>query len=236
MAMGKRTVNSLGVLGVALVLGGAYFGVAAPILAQKNSVGIELQQAQQIGTSYENKLTSFENGESDRTKQATDLMALFEGLVTDSIDIESASRAIATSLPSGVTLSSFTFGPAQPVSSIAGDPLALSGFTAPADFGAAGDGTAAAPAATGTESDAVESAGAAQTPAEGTQGIDPNAPTAGFNRVPFTIEVSAASYAELSAYLNSLSEQPRLMSVVSVDSTRSDTVSATIYAYAYSGQ
>jgi hypothetical protein len=238
MAMGKRTVNSLGVLGVALVLGGAYFGVAAPILSGKNAIELELQQAQQLGSSYEAKLLSFENGDSDATRAATDTMELFDGLVPDSLDIESASRAIAASLPSGVKLESFTFGATQQVSTFTGSPLGLTGFTPPTEF-AAGDAAAPAPAAPAAgEQDAVATAnGTAAAPtAEVAQGVDPNAPTAGFNRIPFTISVSAGSYAELSAYLNSLSEQPRLMSVVSVDSNRSDAVTATIYAFAYSGQ
>lgn len=237
MAMGKRTVNSLGVLGVALVLGGAYFGVAAPILSGKNAIELELQQAQQLGSSYEAKLLSFENGDSDATRAATDTMELFDGLVPDSLDIESASRAIAASLPSGVKLESFTFGATQQVSTFTGSPLGLTGFTAPTEF-AAGDPAAAAPAPAAGEQDAVATAnGTAAAPtAEVAQGVDPNAPAAGFNRIPFTISVSAGSYAELSAYLNSLSEQPRLMSVVSVDSNRSDAVTATIYAFAYSGQ
>jgi type II secretory pathway component PulM len=87
MAMGKRTVNSLGVLGVALVLGGAYFGVAAPILSGKNAIELELQQAQQLGSSYEAKLLSFENGDSDATRAATDTMEV-------SFPIPSTSRAL----------------------------------------------------------------------------------------------------------------------------------------------
>lgn len=236
MAMGKRTVNSLGVLGVALVLGGAYFGVAAPLIAGKNSVQIELDQAQQLELSYSAKLKNFQSGENDTTRQATETMNLFDGLVPDSIDIESASRAIASSLPSGVTLNSFTFGATEQVTSVTGTPLALTGFTPPSSFGAA-DAAATATTPPAEQDPVAATDGSGETPvAEGAQGVNPSAPASGFNRIPFTIEVSAGSYAELSDYLNSLAEQPRLMSVVSVDSSRSDAVTATIYAYAYSGQ
>jgi len=235
MAMGKRTVNSLGVLGVVLVLGGAYFGVAAPLISEKNSVQIELDQAQQLELSYSAKLKNFQSGENDTTRQATETMELFDGLVPDSIDIESASRAIAASLPSGVTLNSFTFGDTQQVTTVTGSPLALTGFTPPESF-AAVEGTAATTAPPAEDPVAATDESGETPVAEGAQGIDPNAPAAGFNRIPFTIDVSAGSYAELSAYLNSLAEQPRLMSVVSVDSSRPEGVTAKIYAYAYSGQ
>lgn len=238
MAMGKKTVNSLGVLGIAVIAGGAYFGLAAPLLAQTKATELELQQAQQLSQSYTSKLTGFQGGQSDETKAATDTQALFEGLVAESLDIESASRALAASLPSGVKLESFDFGAIQQVSSLQDNPTSISGFQAPPEF--AGGGAAAAPApAAASQEEAVDSAGgssAAAPAVEGEQGVNPDAPISGFSRVPFTIQVTADSYAQLSAYLNSLSGQPRLISVVSVDSTRAETISATIYAFAFSGR
>lgn len=241
MAMGRRTVNSLGALGVAVILGGAYFGVAAPIIASKNSVSVELQQAESLSSSYESKLTSFKNGESEEAKSAKATMALFDGLVPTSINIESASRAIAASLPQGVTLDSFDFKPAQQVASLDAPALTIDAFVAPKEFTA--DTTAVAPAAAAPEGKKEQDTAAAatgtdtgSTAAASTGAVDPNAPISGFERIPFTITVSADDYSSLSEYLNSLSDQPRLMSVVSVDSTRSEKVSATIYAFAFAGR
>ena len=240
MAMGKRTVNSLGVLGVAIILGGAYFGLAAPVLTERSSTELEYEQAQQLSLSYTGKLSSFQNGQSEESRAATETMELFQGLVSETLDIESASRAIAASLPGGVKLESFDFGSAQQVASLQEAPLGIDGFTAPPEFAEGAGATPAAPAPESQE-DAVESAGGtAENPvatAVGEQGVNPDAPISGFNRIPFTIKVSASSYIELSAYLNSLAEQPRLMSVVSVDSNSTEgAVTATVYAFAFSGR
>lgn len=231
----NRTVNSLGVLAVAAILGGTYFGVVSPILAEKSSIELEIAQAEMIGQNYSTKLTNFQNGDSDESKAATDVMELFQGLVPETMDIESASRAIAASLPSGVKLDSFDFGAPTQVAPFKGSPMSISGFAAPSQFTSTGV-VPPAPAET-TQEDAVKNAGGSEQPAAGgDQAVNPNAATSGFQQIPFTIQVSASSYSELAEYLNSLSDQPRLMSVVSVDSTRSDSVSAKIYAFAFSGK
>lgn len=237
MAMGKRTVNSLGVIAAAIILGGVYFGVASPILTQKAATEIELEQAKLIGQNYATKLSEFQGGQTDKTLAATQTMELFQGLVSESIDIESASRAIAASLPSGVKLDSFDFGSAQQVSSLQLTPLTISGFTPPAEFSGTAPGAAQAPAAK-NQQDAVKGAGGSkENLAPAANGaVDPSALISGFNRIPFTIKVTADSYGELSEYLNSLSQQPRLMSVVSIDTSRSTSVSATIYAFAFAGR
>jgi len=238
MAMGKKTVNSLGILGVAVIAGGAYFGIAAPILSEKKAVEVEYEQAQLLNQTYSTKLSEFSAGATDETRAAQDTQILFDGLVSDSLDIESASRAIAASLPEGVKLESFDFGAVQQVSDLQMTPPTISGFTPPTEFagGGAADAAAAAPEPT-NEQDAVEGAGGEveNLADSGPQAVDPSAPIDGFNRIPFTIEVSAGSYTELAEYLNSLSDQPRLMSVVSVDSSRADAVTATIYAFAFAG-
>lgn len=235
MALGRKTVNSLGALAAVGILAGAYFGVASPIIESNSKVEAELLQAQQIGASHTNKLSSFQGEGDDATRAATETMATFQSLVAGSIDIESASRAIASALPPGVKLESFDFGATQPVAAVQSAPLTITGFTAPAEFTGAAP-VAETPAETSQE-DAVADAGAEKEnlAPEAAASVDPSAPISGFNRVPFTIEVTANSYGELSEYLNSLSQQPRLMSVVSIDSNRSETVSATIYAFAFSG-
>lgn len=213
MAMGRRTINSIGAIAAAGIVAGVYFGVASPILTQKSVKEGELQQAQMLGEGYQAKLDNFRGGISDEAQEATNTAELFRSLVSESIDIESASRAIASALPSRVRLDSFNFGAAQQVASLENVPLTIGGYTPPTEFGG-GEG-----AATG----------------EGTTAVDPSAPISGFNRIPFTIKVTADSYDDLASYLNSLAEQPRLMSVVSIDTSRADTISATVYAFAFAG-
>lgn len=214
MPMGRRTINSIGAIAAVGIVAGVYFGVAAPILSQRAATETELQQAQTLGEGYQTKLQNFRSGISDEAQEAQNTAELFQSLVSESIDIESASRAIAAALPPGVKLDSFNFGAAQQVATLASEPLTISGYTAPAEFG--GEDAAA----TGGEATAV----------------DPSAPISGFNRIPFTIKVTAGSYDELADYLNSLAEQPRLMSVVSIDTSRAETVSATVYAFAFAGR
>lgn len=235
MAMGRKTVNSLGVLVAAVILGGSYFGIVSPIIAGNASAGQELEQAKIIGQSYASKLETFKNGATEETQAATDTMTAFQSLVAQSIDIESASRAIAAALPEGVRLESFNFGATQPAAEIQSVPLNIAGYVAPPEFSE----TAAPAEGTGeqNQADSVDDAGGTEENlATGPTVVDPSAPISGFNRIPFTIKVTANSYPELAAYLDSLAQQPRLMSVVSIDSSRSEAVSATIYAFAYSGR
>ncbi len=215
MAMGKNTITGIGVAIAASLLVGSYFGVAAPLIAINSTTATELEQAEQLGNNYVAKLARFAGGESEEIRSALQTTDEFNSYVSETLDIESASRAIAASLPSGVKLDSFNFGAAQSVSALADAPVSIGAFTPPAEFGASAEGGGEA------------AAGAA---------VDPTAPLSGFNRVPYTIKVSAGSYSELAEYLNSLSRQPRLMSVVSVDSSISEGVTATIYAYAFAGR
>lgn len=224
MAMGRQATNILGSVGAAVILAGAYFGVAAPILNSTKSNEEELQSAKSMGTSYVQQLSQFKNSaQSPELQQATANLEEFKQLVPGSIDIESASRAIAGSLPSGVKLGAFNFGAAEQVSSLDLTTPPLSGFTPPKGFGGGDSGASSNPISSSSSQPAANSTGV---PASGTT-------TNGFTRVPFTISVTAGNLDQLSEYLNQLSDQPRLISVVSVDSTNGDTVTATIYAYAF---
>lgn len=214
MPMGRRTINSIGAIAAVGIVAGVYFGIAAPILSQRAATETELQRAQTISEGYKAKLFAFRSGISDEAQEAQNTADLFQSLVPESIDIESASRAIAAALPAGVKLDSFSFGTAQQVASLASEPLTISGYAPPAEFGG---------------KDAAAKGGEATA-------VDPSAPISGFNRIPFTIKVTAGSYDELAEYLNGLAEQPRLMSVVSIDTSRSETVSATVYAFAFAGR
>jgi len=224
MAMGRQTTNVFGSIIAVAIIVGAYFGVAAPILNGKSANETELAEAKQLNSSYVQKLSQFSSdAQSPEVQKATASLEEFKRLVPGSIDIESASRAIADSLPSGVKLGSFNFGAAQQVSSLKLPEPSLSGFTAPTEFAQIG----------GEANSTTTSTGPNDT--SSTSGTAPSSSgaTSGFTRIPFTIEVTAGSYDELAEYLNQLSDQPRLISVVSVDSSRTETVSAKVYAFAF---
>lgn len=232
----KRMIGTIGAFSAMVLIGGTYMGVVSPLLEEKQSVEMQIDNANTLNDSYLKKLSGFKSGENDETRKAADITATFNSLVAGSIDIESASRAIAASLPSGVKLSSFNFGAMQKVTSRQSSPVSISGFTAPSEFSNKAE---VAPAAKATsQEDAVNEAGGSteNLAPQKAAGVDPAAPVSEFNRIPFTIEVSASSYGELSKYLDSLSQQPRLMNVVSVDSSRSDSVSAKVYAFAFAGK
>lgn len=233
MAIGKNTVNAIGVVAAASILAGAWFGAASPLLDQKKEAETQMAQAEIIGKGYSNKLSSFQGDKNRTIEEASRTIGNFQSLVSKTIDIESASRAIAKSLPSGVTLTSFDFVSAQSVSKLSSSPLSISGYSAPSEFsGTSKPKTEKAQ----NQTDAVTEAGSSTSSTAGPKAVDPNAPIVGFNRIPFTIKVTANSYDDLAKYLDKLRSQPRLMNVVSVDSSKTENVSATIYAFAFAGR
>lgn len=246
MAMGKRAVNALGGTVAAVLVAGGCLGVALPILNGNAKAEKELSSSREISSTYTKQLTRLSSGEQNsQNQQLEESIAKFKSLVPGSIDIESASRAIASALPEGVKLNSFNFGTAQAVTSLDATAPSLSGFTPPTSFGdSAADAAASTSSSsssssstsTSSEADAAKSAAADTSTTTAESGTDSTAKassTEGFTQIPFTIEVSAGSYDELAQYINSLSNQPRLMSVVSVSSEKSDTVTAKVYAFAF---
>lgn len=233
MAMGKNTVNAIGAVAAASILAGAWFGAASPLLNQKKEAESQMVQAEAIGKGYSNKLSGFQGDKNRTIEEASRTIGNFQSLVSKSIDIESASRAIANSLPSGVTLSSFDFGSAQSVAKLKSAPMTIDGYSAPSEFSSTSKPKSAKAQ---NETDTVAEAGGSTETASGPKAVDPNAPITGFNRVPFTIKVTANSYDDLAKYLDKLKSQPRLMNVVSVDSSKTENVSATIYAFAFAGR
>jgi len=242
MAMGKTGLNAVGGIIAAVIVAGGCFGIALPVIHGKSNAEKELTTSRQLGDSYTKKLTELSSGVTNPNQGQSVAVSLdeFKKLVPGSMDIESASRAIASALPDGVQLTSFNFGSAQPVTSVEVEKPALDGFKAPQGFGddAAAATTSSAGPSTG-EASATESAaasagtpGSSSTAGPSTSG---SAAASGFTRIPFTIAVSAKNYDGLSDYINSLSDQPRLLSVISVSADRSDAdaVSATVYAYAF---
>lgn len=234
--MPSNKVNGLlGSVGILAIAAGTYFGVASPILEEKKTIQSEIERVDILNSSYASRISKFSSGDKmqEEVTDANRTVSSFSSLVPKSMDIESASRAIAASLPSGVKLESFNFSPVQKVATVKSNPLSIAGFKAPTEFAAAAPGAAPAEKA---EKAAVDEAGSEKTAlGPGEKGTDPQAGVSGFNRVPFTIEVSADSYQALARYLDSLEEQPRLMTVLSVDSSRSDSVTAKIYAFAFAG-
>jgi len=239
MAMGKTGLNAVGGLIAAVIVAGGCFGIALPVLNGKANAEQELSSSRQLGETYTKKLTELSSGVTDPSQGQSVAVSLdeFKKLVPGSMDIESASRAIASALPSGVKLTGFNFGTAQPVASVELDKPALDGFKVPTGFG-----EDASSAAASTSSSAGPSTGEASAdPSAGTPGTASTAGpstsgssnSGGFTRIPFTITVSADSYDGLADYINSLSNQPRLLSVISVSAARTESVTATVYAYAF---
>lgn len=230
MAIGRQATNVLGSVLALGILAGAAFGVAVPILSEKSSNETQLTDAKQLNASYVQRLAQFSSeAQSPELQQATSNLEEFKQLVPGSIDIESASRAIADSLPSGVKLGSFNFGSPQQVSSLKVDPPKLNGFTAPTEFAQVGGGDTGTTSTGPSDSSSSSSTGGS----DSSTGTGASATTSGFTRIPFTIEVTAGSYDQLAEYLNQLSNEPRLITVVSVDSSRAESVTAKIYAYAF---
>lgn len=236
MALGKKTVSALGATASLCILAGAYFGLAAPALAESGRISTEISSARSLGDAYSSKLQAFQSGDSEAAQSATAILDAFYAKVPESVDIESSARAIASALPSGVKLDSFDFGNTQPVAPIKVAGIPLGGFAPPAEF--SGGSASETPAETNQETAVTDAGGSSENLAgdAAPQAADPNAASTGFSRTPFTITVSATSYDTLARYLDSLASQPRLMTVVSIDTTRSETVQATIYAFAYSGR
>lgn len=214
MALTKKTTNALGVVGVLAITSIITFGFIIPGVKQNAQISSSLAAAEATGEAQLETVKRAKGLDRNTAQSALSAKEEFTRKVPIHKDIESAARAIAAALPGGVSLRSFNFAGEQVLDPLQVVDIPLEGAAIPAEFASAG--AAAAPEA----------------PAEGGEGAAP-ASTGGFQRVPFTIEVSASSYDVLAQYLDSLAKQDRLMTVVSINTTNSDSVSASVYAFAY---
>lgn len=213
MSLSKTSIQSLGVIISGTLALGTFFLVVQPLSEKTTTNNTSLEQAKILTTTKSLKLkqleagvTTFEQAKSDTKK--------FLSLNPQTKDIESVSRSISTALVDGVTIVSFTFGNNEEITPLKEPVASLGSYAAPFTLS-----DTPAPKAS-----------------EGSTESAPSAPTTGFIRVPVVVTVTAANNAVLAQYTDSLANQARLISVVSVNSERPASdgeVKATIYGYAF---
>lgn len=209
MNLSKGSVKGLGVLASAVLVLGTGAIIINPLLEQRNENISNLTSLKTITETKKANLSRLSSG-AVNFEEASKVGENFLRIVPKDKNIESASRAISEALVPGVTITSFTFGSEEAAGAITLPKASLEGYKPPASFAVATGPTAAkAPAA---------AAGSSTT----------------LNRLPMTISVSATNYQSLSAYIDQLSKEDRLVSVISINaSNKVGNVSADIYAYAF---
>lgn len=203
--MTKTTVSGIGVVASIAIVAGTYFFGMSPLNEKANQVEQEKMTAETVNVSKNANLENLRQGAVD-IDNAEKEVENFDKIISTSVDIESASRAIAAAETSGINITSFTFGTPEAIAPREEPVATLDQFSAP--FDASGSIT----------EDTSENA-------EGGGG--------GAQRLPIVIEVTADSQNAFTKYLNALAEQDRLVFVTGVSSNSADTTTATIYAYAY---
>lgn len=211
MAASRKSVRAVGMLMSTAVLAISGLLVVKPVYDDVTENQKELSSLEVVTDSKQSQLTVLEGGVSNY-EEIRGYVDQFLGKVPPFKDIESASRAISTAAVPGVKIYSFTFGTEENIDEYPIPAPNLQEYVPPAGF----DSTVVA--AEDEEPTAVDT----------------------YHRVPVEISVSASDYNTLSLYLNNLSQQDRLLTVLSVNSTRegsadgkSSSISATIYAYAF---
>lgn len=223
MTLSKKTVQAIAAGATVLILAAGGFSAN---LIHKNTENMksEAETLQKANESNSKKLVSLQKGSNTELAEAQEIQSQFNTLITSDDGVESASRAIAESLPPSVKIKSFTFAASSAV--LAGGTKAtvdLSGFTPTAATG--GSSTSSSSSDDSKDGDEKKS----DSDDKGTE----SSATTGLSQIPWIIEVTADSYEDLASYLDNLANQPRLLKVTSVDTTRSDVVNATIYVSAY---
>lgn len=224
MTLSKKTVQAISAGATVLIL--AVGGFSANLIHKNTeNMKVEAETLQKANEANSNKIASLKNGTNTDIAAAQEVQSQFNTLITSDDDVESASRAIAEALPSGVKINSFTFGASSPV--MAGGAKAtvdLSGFTPTATSGASSSSS--------SSSDSKDDADKEKETSD-EEGSGESSSATGLSQIPWTIVVTANSYEDLSSYLDNLATQPRLLKVLSVDTMRGDVVNATIYISAY---
>jgi len=206
MALSKKSITGLGAFLSCAVIAVSGFLVVKPSYDQSQSNLQELSTMQVETESKTVRLGVLEEG-VENYDEIQAYVNTFLAYAPSYKDIESASRAISNSLVSGVSITSFNFGTEE----------AASEYPVPE---ASLENTESTPSNTG-ETAAGESA-------EGT------AASGTFQRVPVEISVTANNYDSLSNYLDNLSQQERLIVVMSVSSAgNGENITATIKGYAF---
>lgn len=211
MNLSKASVKGLGVLASAVLVLGTGAIVINPLLEQRNENLTSLTSLQKITESKKANLSRLSSG-SVNFNEAAKVGDNFVRIVPKDKNIESASRAISEAIVPGVTITSFTFGVEEAAAANTLPKVSLDGYKPPTSF-----------AQSNTPS---STAAKAPAPAAGSSST--------LNRLPMTVSVSATSYQNLSAYIDQLSKEDRLVSVISVNAANKvGSISADIYAYAF---
>jgi hypothetical protein len=202
MNLSKASVKGLGVLVSGVLLFSTGMFVINPLLEQRSGNLSDLTSLQKITETKKANLTRLSNG-AVNFEEAFEAGNNFAKIVPKSKDIESASRSISEAIVPGVTVTSFTFSPEEPVSKRELPKASLEGYKPPASF---------------AQSTAAPSSSTESKPAAGS--------SSSLNRLPLTISVSAASY-QLSK------EDRLLSVISFSASSKDGIVKADIYAYAF---
>lgn len=189
MALSKKSITGLGTLMSVAVIAISGFLVVKPSYDNAQDNRAELSTLQTETVSKTARLGLLEEG-VENYDEIQAYVDTFLNYAPANKDIESASRAISNALVDGTEIVSFTFGSEEPTAAYPVPEASIEGEAAPA-----------AP----VESDS--SASGESTAAAGT-----------LQRVPVEIAVTSSSYENLSEYLDSLAQQQRLLTVISVTS------------------
>lgn len=231
MQLNKKMIQGIGTtLSLAIVVGSGLF-LVKPFYDQSNDNQMSLQEQQLITTQKTAKLSTLQKGVDNIDETEKDVQKFLKA-APDNKDVESASRAISKALTDGVSINSFTFGKEE---NIKADPALakiepnLGEYTPPVKIeDSPGSGGAAASTEEGSADEKLEL----------------------FHRIPLSISVKADSYEKLAKYVDSLSEQDRLIYVAGISSSGSSSsgndfadtpssedskgsIEVTIYAYSY---
>jgi hypothetical protein len=212
MNLSKASIKGLGILVSGVLVFGTGLFVVNPLLEQRSSNVSSLQTLQKITETKQTNLTRLSKG-AVNYEEAFRVGNNFQKIVPKSKDIESASRAISDAIVPGVTITSFTFNPEEPVSENKLPSVSLEAYKPPASFA---QGSSAS----------TSSSNKSAAPASGSSST--------LNRLPLIVSVSASSYQKLAEFTDKLSKEDRLLSVISISANNKDTtVKADIYAYAF---
>lgn len=218
MALSKKSITGLGTLMSVAVIAISGFLVVKPSYEQAQDNRSELSTLQTETTTKTERLKVLEEG-VDNYDEIQAYVDTFLKYAPANKDIESASRAISNAVVPGTNIVSFTFGSEEAATEYEVPKASIDGGTTAASSSSSSSSTTASTdaSATGTST---ASAGTMQ-------------------RVPVEISVTSSSYENLSQYLDSLAQQQRLLTIISVASSggaanaEGGGVSATINGYAF---
>lgn len=211
VTLNKNVIHGIGALISAGALAVTGFLFISPIYDEIDSTNFEMQTIRDTTTAQTIRLEQLSSG-VDNLDEKKAFIQEFVAMSPSEKDIASASRAISAATTPGVTVTSFTFGNESDVDGHKTPEMSTSAYSVPEGFASTSSGNG----------------GSASTEGEAATGM--------FRKMPIQISVNASDQMSLAAYLDSLSKQPRLINVLSVNSVGSggsSGVTATVYAYAF---